>query len=416
MEIWNFRGINHTKVSLPYSGKEDSKEIGSLVILGENAVGKTSILQALALGALGPDNAVEAGFSPHWCLRDGCDRGQVIVRFYDTNVTNSIVFERFSEKFGGEASIPTVVLGYGPYRLPARAPLSNDASGYEFRIRSLFDDRAVINGPYGLRQHFLRDGGLSILGDAVRTLNSLLLNRARAAVERGRLIIEDNGRRQRLSELSSGYKSILTLATDIMDVMYGVWSGMTSGQAVILIDEVDAHLHPAWRLTVVDALKEAFPLSQFVMTTHDPLVLRGLAKHEVIVLRRDQEDGSSVEAPTVPALDALTIDQMLTSDLFGLRTTQDAETAEQMTRYYKLLALPSRSPDENRQLDRLRASLPARQPMGNTTRERLFYAIIDRYLARAESRRDIDVWREEDLIDLVAEFELAEEEVLTRDS
>ena len=55
-----------------------------------------------------------------------------------------------------------------------------------------------------------------------------------------------------MPQLSSGFKSILALATDVMDVMYKRWGGLESAQALILVDEIDAHLHPSWRLRVIE--------------------------------------------------------------------------------------------------------------------------------------------------------------------
>lgn len=56
-EIHNFRGIDHAKITLPERGNAESKVTGSVLFLSENAVGTTSILQAMALDALGPVKA-----------------------------------------------------------------------------------------------------------------------------------------------------------------------------------------------------------------------------------------------------------------------------------------------------------------------------------------------------------------------
>ena len=63
--------------------------------------------------------------------------------------------------------------------------------------------------------------------------------------------------------------------------------------ALVLIDEIDAHMHPSWQRSLVDTLKELFPNVQFIATTHSPLIVAGLEKSEIYTIRREGETGSS---------------------------------------------------------------------------------------------------------------------------
>lgn len=63
-------------------------------------------------------------------------------------------------------------------------------------------------------------------------------------------------------------------------------ASLAFSRAVVLIDEIEAHLHPRWKMRIVTALREALPNVTFIMTTHDPLCLRGLRAGEVMVFRR----------------------------------------------------------------------------------------------------------------------------------
>jgi hypothetical protein len=65
--------------------------------------------------------------------------------------------------------------------------------------------------------------------------------------------------------------------------------------AIVLIDELDAHLHPLWQQRLTNILRTAFPNVQFVLTAHSPLVVQGCWKGEVSVLRRDATGGLTVE-------------------------------------------------------------------------------------------------------------------------
>lgn len=414
IEIENFKGIRHLVLDFPEAGKKGGKAAGSLAILGDNGIGKTSILQATALAAMGVNRARKDVLKPSDCLSHDAEEGRIVLRFRDTDRTNLIQFDRSSDRFKGNAAFAMTVLGYGAYRLPAHGPTRRIRRGTDARVHSLFDERALVNGPYGIEYDLRRLGPEERLQrghNVARALNALFDGLADARTgESGEVGIWQQGRIAPMAQLSSGFKSILSLATDVMDVMYKRWGGLESAQALILVDEVDAHLHPAWRLRVIEDLRRAFPLSQMLVTSHDPLVLRGLAAGEVRLLHRG--DGGELRAlkPAVPSFDGLTIDQMLTSDLFGLRSTYGNEIAAASAEYYALLAKASPSADDELRMAELREQVDLYGVSGRTRRERLLYAVIDRQLAKLEAKRQQpgDAWDTELVDQLLAEFEIAE--------
>ncbi len=355
---------------------------------------------------MGATGAMVAGATPRWCLRDGASRGSIRIQFWDTDDENEVSFDRDSDVLHEVAAVPVTVLGYGAYRLPARGILGEQKRRNDFRVHTLFEERGRVNGPFGLERH-LADGRRSDFAeDAARALNAMLTDAAVARIgHRGRLEIIEAGQSRPLTTLSSGFKSIVSIATDIMDVMYNSWGSMSSGQAFVLIDEIDVHLHPEWRLRVVEALRKAFPLTQFLLTTHDPLVLRGLASEEIRLLERSRSGELVMAMPAIPSLKGLDVDQMLTSDLFGLRTTLSAEVDRDLNDYYERLARPQAGAAPDGDLDALRERLSFTMPMGSSRRERLLYEIIDRYLAKSEDGRAGDVWDEEAVEELLGEFE-----------
>lgn len=94
-----------------------------------------------------------------------------------------------------------------------------------------------------------------------------------------RLIVTENGEDLELSQLSDGYKTMISLAIDLARRMAAGNPDMENpleSPAIVLIDEVDLHLHPAWQQKVVSDLLRCFPNTQFILTTHSPIVVEGV--------------------------------------------------------------------------------------------------------------------------------------------
>ena len=105
-----------------------------------------------------------------------------------------------------------------------------------------------------------------------------------------------------LEAMSDGARSVISMAADIAYRMARLNPDMgedvtleTSG--VILIDEVDMHLHPSWQQTVVNDLVKAFPRVQFIVTTHSPQVLTSVPAESIRILHWDN-DLVDIEEPT----------------------------------------------------------------------------------------------------------------------
>lgn len=94
--------------------------------------------------------------------------------------------------------------------------------------------------------------------------------------------------------LSAGYKTCVYIVLGIMKEIEFRFSepyiNVNDFSGVILIDEIDLHLHPAWQARLITALKEIFPKAQFIVTTHSPSVLQSIDTKEIIPLTMDMED------------------------------------------------------------------------------------------------------------------------------
>jgi WD40 repeat protein len=137
----------------------------------------------------------------------------------------------------------------------------------------------------------------------------------------------------------------------------------TKSYALVLIDELDAHMHPKWQQVLVRRLKKAFPNVQFVACTHSPLIIGGLADGEVerFIIKKDKIVKVNFDADMTLGR----TDQILTGELFGLETTLDAETQEVVAEYKKLLGLGKqrRDKDQEERFMKLNVLLEARIPL-----------------------------------------------------
>jgi hypothetical protein len=100
-----------------------------------------------------------------------------------------------------------------------------------------------------------------------------------------------DGRALRWEDLSDGFHALLSLVGDIAWRAWTLNEGVlvhpvTETSGVVLIDEVDLHLHPRWQSQVLPALRRIFPCVQLIVTTHSPLVLASAENHQVRRLRR----------------------------------------------------------------------------------------------------------------------------------
>jgi len=151
----------------------------------------------------------------------------------------------------------------------------------------------------------------------------------------------------------------------------------------------------------VRSIRRAAPGVQFLTSTHDPLCLRGLGAGEVVVMERDENH--RVRALTdFPSPDAMRVDQLLTSEFFGLNSTLDPDVELRFDRYYELLGRPHRSAKDVKEMAAVKAELDAAKQMGGTLRERLMYEAIDKVVARSQRTRQPVVELKPEAVELVA--------------
>ena len=109
--------------------------------------------------------------------------------------------------------------------------------------------------------------------------------------------VDKDGETLNIAQLSQGEKSLMALVGDLARRLAMMNPGLDNplnGDGVVLIDEVDLHLHPRWQRTVVERLRDTFPRCQFILTTHSPLVISDCKALQVFSL----EDSGLLKVPS----------------------------------------------------------------------------------------------------------------------
>ncbi|QQD55333.1 AAA family ATPase [Pseudomonas fluorescens BBc6R8] len=423
VEISNFKAIEGLQLTLsePAARRGDlvSRRVPSLMILGENATGKSSILEAISLALTTP--AARAALNVPW-TQLVLDPSQLGLEHVNTALPAGV-----RVKFTNDQSVtltiehgaPTVrsdlgnhhvpVFAYGAFRrflTGTRRPAPHK------HIRNLFDGSTLSNPEPWLKA--LKQDQFDMV---IRTLRDLLSIEGEFDViqrERGsrqlRMVTsltEPDGEirysRTPLHAVSSGYRSMLAMVCDILRGMldpqvYEGFESFRTAKGVILIDEIEAHLHPRWKVQVMSSLRNALPGMTFIVTTHDPLCLRGMGEGEVVVLQRIAATDSARESQMpiivkrmmgLPSVADLRIEQLLTSDFFQMLSTDDAAADRGLAGIADLIAARARgdelSLEDSRILADFECDIASAVPVGSSEVHRIVQDTVAEYLRR---RRD----------------------------
>jgi hypothetical protein len=384
--IHNFRGIRDLELRIDY---EKGQGAPWTVLVGENGMGKSSILQAVALALLVSEARAPMATSPRHVLTKGRREGWVRVWLDDSTVPRVLAFTRGSRQFRRSGpEFPGVLLGYGATRLLPRGRIKESRG--RVRLENMFDPfRPLIDANRWLgqldRESF--DFVARALKDVLALPRSSRLIRVRRKGAPG-VSLRLFGYDLSLDDLSDGYQSVLGLTCDIIAGLRVTSKGaLEAAEGLVAIDELGAHLHPRWRMRVVESLRRAFRRVQFVVSTHDPLCLRGLENGEAVVLRRTSH-GRIYSVPDLPPIKGLRVDQLLTSEYFGLHSTMDPAIEQKYREQYRLLALRQPSARQEERIAQLRKELAPFDVPGVTRRERRLLEIIDKELAQTDQEPD----------------------------
>lgn len=148
-----------------------------------------------------------------------------------------------------------------------------------------------------------------------------------------RMEVEKNGKPLTVNQLSDGEKCLMALVGDLarrMSIANPARENPLEGEGVILIDEIDLHLHPKWQRMIIPKLLEVFPNAQFIISTHSPHVITQVQPESLFLLKQT-DSGMVAEQPTESY--GKSVERIL-EDLMGLETTRPDEVSVKLHDIY----------------------------------------------------------------------------------
>jgi GTPase SAR1 family protein len=346
ISLKNVRSIRELSWSIP-----ESKSTGWHVILGDNGAGKSSFLKAICLALVGANDA-SALRQPwnDWVTR-GQDAGSIRLEIDwspqddyfsgkgKTPSETSLLPVEVEFQRNKSADPPHVELSnratktdpkryvwnggsgwfsasYGPFRRFAGGDAHSEKMFYSMprlsRHLSLFDERVALTECLdwlrSLKFKKLENDSEGVLLEKVKeflNLSGFLPSgvRLEEVTSKAVLFTDANGISIPVEDLSDGYRSVLSMTFELIrqfSIAFGpdnVFSvddpTMVQPSGVVVIDEIDAHLHPTWQKRIGRWFCKHFPNIQFIVSTHSPLVCQSAENGTIFLLPRAGSDGTA---------------------------------------------------------------------------------------------------------------------------
>ncbi|MCI0421359.1 MAG: AAA family ATPase, partial [Acidobacteria bacterium] len=369
IKMTQFRSFRETKIDFIHPDQNFAKlqmpkpKLRNVnVLLGNNGSGKTTLLKAIAIAALGPavedanlpvyrlirrepkepknrtirgetaEAVIEARFATHEQDGHGKDALQsqaVITRRGDLERLRWSHPEenRWHPIFSSESEAFFFV-GYGVTRRVESQervdPGARQAASFlrAQRIRSLFEDAYSLM-PLSFWLPRLKESNPGRFTQ-VRNLIDRFLGHTgysfTGQLELGEYLFEKGALKIPFPALADGYRAYLGW---IGDLLYHVCNTCPTGKklvqnkGIVMVDEVDLHLHPKWQMTIVPLLAKTLPDIQFIVTSHSPLIVGSLEWMNIMLMAPGPQQTTKAKR-LESAVHGLDADQVLLTDFFGL--------------------------------------------------------------------------------------------------
>lgn len=343
----------HESLELDFDGGSGGKSPvrKTTFLVGENGTGKTALLQAIALVTAGsealrfisglPDDFIRA--KKRFCeieatitTAQGEERA-LSLHMERGQTTAEVLKQARSSLAPMDAALrhterSYLTAGYGsgrrladPRALPGRSGNARFAA-----VRSLFDRDALLRPLDDIAAQIKSNAGTTGLNAFRDALNTFLPPEVRLkgfAKSSGTLQFDTQDGLLPLPLLSNGYQQTVAWVSDLVyhvTQTFGDYKNPLAARGLLLIDEIDLHLHPAWQRQIHRFLTQGLPNMQVIATTYSPLTAQQAGRDELYALHRGE--GGAVElVPFVGEPSWMLLHQLLMSPMFGLETDESVQ-------------------------------------------------------------------------------------------
>ncbi len=379
--------------------RPDGTYAGWTVLTGENGSGKTALLKAVALALVGPEIGRALQPALNGWIRDEAEQAEIAVQLdademdifvgapgprpgrpiwseldLQTNGGSEVsmkVVNRWRKGKKGPLNGPWAenaagwfAVGYGPFRRlygasPEAQRLMSGPSRVA-RFATMFkEDATLLEGELWLKDLNYRKleekpRATHVLDQTIDLLNDDFL-RNKVRVEKidsdGLWLRDADGTVLPLAEMSEGYRAALALMIDILRHLDKTYPDepltrregdqlVVPHEGVVLIDEIDVHLHPEWQRRIGDWLKTRFPAIQFIVTSHSALICQAADEGGIFCLTPpgDKNVPYQLSRKDFWKIKRSKPDEILLSRAFGLEHTRSQEALLKRQRYARLQA------------------------------------------------------------------------------
>ena len=355
------------------------------LILGNNGLGKTTLLRCLALGLCDSSSAAALERELYGDLiRAGTPRGKkasIEITLASTDhpdeitITTSFKTNKSGYTTVSQAITPNntslwdrlFVCGYGAAR---RMFGTNDLPDYGIvdAVYTLFNYDAPLQNPELVLRR-ISSVSPEFCEIALRSVDEILLLKAGATslTHSGLTVAGHWGSFLPVGSLGDGYQATLAWIFDFFgqamlfdqDLLGNNLSG------IILLDELEQHLHPIWQREIIQKLSAQFPKVQFICTSHSPLCAGGLTdlpSETSQLLALIDEGATGVHLLALPSLKGLRSDQIVTSLAFGASSSRSIGTEMKLLELRTLYSKENRSSEEDLRLQELSTQFEQQEP------------------------------------------------------
>jgi hypothetical protein len=428
----NIKCFDRTAVTF----KKGRERANWVTLLSENGGGKTTLLQSIALMLAGPEVSTQLLPRPLGWVRDEKRPGKISCRIhkddcdsgafgvdkvrnafgYSMHVTgaepvtirgkahsqpglhesNDKVLSWLRQNAFSSNSHGWFAAGYGAFRRLTRrsqviVPTMQSPSRFTNFSTQFFEDEGLAafeNWLIYLDYQDAKGGKVKskrLKEMSVEAVNGLLPDGVTydSIDSNGRILFDVKGEKVPTFALSDGYRSVLALAGDLVWRLIASFPDATeplSSKGVVLIDELDIHLHPVWQRDISGWLRAKFPNLQFIVTTHSPMVAAG-AGADALTLRVAKDELGVL--PVGESLFAMDIEDILKSEAFGLVSTYSPETQSKIDALERLHTKGKRkTPKEEVEYQQLSLFFQENNPFGIVPLPTSLERRIDNYMKK----------------------------------